>query len=228
MMMNFQQTLKQSAYFFKNNFTAICLTLLPCIVLIQLTPLLFPLIEGEAFNTSNLLIALMVKASLYPLYKGALLLLIAARANNRHASLALLYKMAARYWGSILLTAIIGGVLMSIGLALFILPGVYLYARFIFAQFNVVFRDQSPIDALVLSWQQTQQYQWQIILMLLVVVPSIYLPALMILQMLPPETALFQAVGFMVSLAMDIALVFVVIFAFRVYSINKPNAAPQS
>ena len=113
-------------------------------------------------------------------------------------------------------------------MALFILPGVYLYARFIFAQFNVVFLDQSPIDALVLSWQQTQQYQWQIILMLLVVVPSIYLPALMILQMLPPETALFQAVGFMVSLAMDIALVFVVIFAFRVYSINKPNAAQQS
>lgn len=58
-------------------------------------------------------------------------------------------------WINSIFAAVLTGIVVTIGLILFILPGIYFLFKFIFAPYIVIDKELGPIDAMKKSWEYT-------------------------------------------------------------------------
>lgn len=188
--MNPLSVLKDSLYFFRRHLVSIASLCLPLVMLEALcTQVLYSQLGEEASPGWGLVVGLLF----YPLYTGALILFLDARSQGYEPQKRNLLAAALRLWPSFALLVMLSSLLIMAGIALFILPGIWVMINLAFAEFLLVLRGQAPMDAMRGSFQMTTGHFWTILACMLGVLAPLWLIDGVTLALLPdPRNPLLE------------------------------------
>jgi hypothetical protein len=159
--------ISDSLQFFLNNLVQIASLCLPWLLAAALVEYGIIVIGQNADKSAPLfLLAWTFDLIVYPIYTGALITLMARRAQREHPTNNELTGAAIRTWQPLFLVHIIVSGLKAMGFLLFIVPGVYLSVRLSFAEFHLVLEGLKPMEAIQKSFQTTKPYFGPILLLL--------------------------------------------------------------
>mgnify|MGYP001071759101 CR=1 FL=1 len=167
--MNPLDALRDAWFFFRQNLLQILLLCLPFLLLEAFLSLqLENLVAAAKVPLYEVLLGLFF----YPLYSAALILFIDARSRGEQPGKGALVTMSLGLWPRFVLLAGIGTLAIMLGISLFILPGLWLMVRLVFADYLLVLRGLTPLQALHESLQLTHGHFWPICTcVMLVMVP---------------------------------------------------------
>lgn len=181
-------------------------------------------IEGDVAYVNWATLAIL--ALLYPIATGTLIAQMAAIANGQAASFFACLNKSLQHSLFLLLTYMLLGVGVYMGLMLLVLPGLWIYARFSQAPFIVLLENNSPIDALNASFQRTKTQQLPIMFSAVVVGSIILLvtvlSATLLGETLGAENKSADIIHILITAPAGILLD---ILIFRFYSLTKPVAS---
>lgn len=143
---------------------ALCLPWLTAAALVEYGIMMIG--QNAEKSTPLLLVAFTFDLLIYPVYKGALIMLMARRAQREHPANKELTGAAIKNWQPLFLIHIIISGLKAMGFMLFIVPGIYLSVRLAFSEFHLVLEGLKPVDAIQKSFQATRSYSGLILLLL--------------------------------------------------------------
>ncbi|WP_460421369.1 YciC family protein [Pseudomonas sp. ZL2] len=219
--MNPLSVLRDSLYFFRRHLLSIAQLCLPLVVLEALcTQLLNQQLGEDASPGYGMLVSLLF----YPLYSAALILYLDTRSNGYTPLKRNLLAMALRLWPSFALMVMLSSLLIMAGAALFIIPGIWVMIHLVFAEYVLVLRGLSPIEAMRESFKLSTGNFWRIFSCILGVLAPLWLIDGLSMMLVPEPSALVQ-------LALDSANGFLQLFStvvmFRLYMlVSEPVAEP--
>ena len=171
--------------------------------------------EGT-FTSDKFLISLAVNMALYPLYTGALILMMAGQADNRIPSNAELVSSALAIYPRLLLLGVVVRTLVLLGFFVFILPGVFLSVRFAFSEFFLIVERLDPPAAILRSFQSTRPHFFVILSALaLIALPVFMLMVLTGNTLFALDAPAFIQIG--VEALIAFAALFLDVVMFRIY-----------
>jgi len=145
--------LRDAWYFYSRNLPTIALLCLPLIVLESCAKLAVEHWLGKgALPAQELLTGLVF----YPLYIGALILYLDARSRGHEPGVGEVLVRTLPLWPALALVAALGTLLIMLGAALFVLPGLWIMVKIAFAEYLLVLRGLTPMQALKESFLQTR------------------------------------------------------------------------
>jgi Uncharacterised protein family (UPF0259) len=214
--------------FFLNNLgqiAALCLPWLLAAALVEYGVILVG--QNQDTSTPLFLVAWTFDLIVYPVYTGALIMLMARRAQRENPSNNELTGAAMKTWQPLFLVHIIVSGLKAMGFLLFIVPGIYLSVRLSFAEFHLVLEGLKPMEAIQKSFQTTKAYFGLILLLLaMFMIPLAFLAFAMVSTLDALKLDLIFNVLLGILLSFLTLIVDVVVF--RVYMSAKqetPDAA---
>ncbi|WAH59538.1 hypothetical protein LZ023_08325 [Pseudomonas silvicola] len=151
--MNPLDVLRDSLYFFRRNLAGIAQLCLPLLVLEALAS---QLVQHSIGPDASPMYDIAVGLLFYPLYTGALILFLDARSQGLQPLKRNLLAATLQMWPFFAVLAATSTLLIMLGLSLFILPGVYVMIRLVFAEYLLVLRGLTPMAAMRDSFQLTQ------------------------------------------------------------------------
>jgi hypothetical protein len=152
--------LRDAWHFFRSHLLALALLCMPLLALKSLTHLAMVQWLGDDSSAAyDILVGLMFS----PLYGAALILYVASRSAGASPGLLDLLARALQLWPVYALLTALSAILIMCGLALFILPGVWIMLRISFAEYLLVLRGMPPLEALRESFRLTAGHAWQIL-----------------------------------------------------------------
>lgn len=163
--MNPLPILRDAWYFFSRHLRAIALLCLPLIVLENLARQL--LVVSWSDPETAPLLEILVGVAFYPLYTGALILFIDARSRGLQPRTRDLLTMALWLWPSLVLVVGLSSLAILLGLSLLVLPGFWMMTKLAFAEYLLVLRGRSPLQALHESFERTTGLFWPVLACLL-------------------------------------------------------------
>ncbi|WPC04490.1 hypothetical protein SBP02_17215 [Pseudomonas benzenivorans] len=170
--MNPLLVLRDAWFFFSHNLPTIARLCLPLVVLEAVVQLQVGARVGlDAALPYRLLIGLLF----YPLYTAALILFLDARSQGQSPRLRDLLAAGLGLWPRFALLAGLSALAIMLGASLFILPGLWIMIKLAFAEFLLVLRGFSPLQALHESFELTSGYFWPILLCVLGVMVPLWL-----------------------------------------------------
>ncbi|WP_439887449.1 hypothetical protein ACSX1C_19215 [Pseudomonas sp. MBLB4123] len=170
--MNPLLVLRDAWFFFSHNLPTIARLCLPLVVLEAVVQLQVGARVGlDAALPYRLLIGLLF----YPLYTAALILFLDARSQGQSPRLRDLLAAGLGLWPRFALLAGLSALAIMLGASLFILPGLWIMIKLAFAEFLLVLRGFSPLQALHESFALTSGYFWPILLCVLGVMVPLWL-----------------------------------------------------
>ncbi|NBA98119.1 YciC family protein [Pseudomonas sp. R5(2019)] len=170
--MNPLTVLRDSLYFFRRNLATIVQLCLPLVVLESVVKQLVDQAVGtDASPAYTVLVGLLF----YPLYTAALILFLDARSEGRQPLKRDLLAMAVRLWPTFALLAMISTLLIMFGMSLFVLPGLWVMIKLVFAEYLLVLRGLTPLAAMRASFQLTQGHFMRILTCILCVLAPLWL-----------------------------------------------------
>ncbi|TBU90935.1 YciC family protein [Phytopseudomonas dryadis] len=164
--------LRDSWFFFRHNLFDIIVLCLPWLLLETLAR---RQLQGLGESNAAVLYDVLISLLCYPLYSGALILFLEARSNAEQPAKLALLSASLRLWPRFVLLAGISTLAIVFGAALFILPGLWVMVRLIFADYLLVLRGLSPLQAMQQSLQLTRGHFWPILSCVLLVMAPISL-----------------------------------------------------
>lgn len=190
--MNPLNILRDALYFFRRHLLSIAALCLPLVILEALcTQLLYNAMGEQASPAYGLLVGLLF----YPLYSAALILYLDARSQGHEPLKRNLLAMALRLWPSFALLVMLSSLLIMAGIALFILPGIWVMINLAFAEFLLVLRGQQPMEAMRGSFKMSTGYFWVIMVCILGVLAPLWLLDGIALALMPePRNPLLELV----------------------------------
>jgi hypothetical protein len=156
--------LRETLYFFRANAGALAAVTLPFAALAAGGAHLLgePVAIEEEQAVFHWEAALLLTV-LYPLALAVKLLAVHALAGEgRLPPPARLLSLALQRWAPLLGVSVVIALAMGIGLYLFVLPGIWIYARLGFAPLLAVLEGMSPDEALRASWRMSQPLQHEL------------------------------------------------------------------
>ncbi|MBA1203020.1 hypothetical protein G7009_14860 [Pseudomonas capeferrum] len=186
--MNPFSVLRDSLYFFRRHLLAIAQLCLPLVVLEALcTQLLLRQMGEQALPTYGLLVSLLF----YPLYSAALILYLDTRSNGQLTAKRDLFARAVQLWPALALLILVSSLLIMAGLALFVLPGIWVMINLVFAEYLLVLRGLPMLESMRESARMTTGHFMQILVCVLAVLAPIWLLDGLFLSLFPePQPAL--------------------------------------
>ncbi|MES2819406.1 MAG: hypothetical protein V4812_10525 [Pseudomonadota bacterium] len=170
--MNPLPILRDAWYFFSRHLAAIALLCLPLIVLENLAR---QLVAGWSRPETAVLFDLLVGVLFYPLYTAALILFIDARNRGLQPRARDLLTMALWLWPTLVLLVGLSSLAILLGFSLLVLPGLWMMAKLAFAEYLLVLRGRSPVQALHESFARTTGLFWPILTCLLCALVPLWL-----------------------------------------------------
>lgn len=203
--------------FFWARCSAICSVLFPILIPLNVVFIfadLFFADESSKIPQQVSFFAFSMSLLLYPIYQGALIKYIDSSVNESSLNLKAFYREAATCWSAMITLYAIYLLAMIIGLSFLIIPGLYVIARFSYAEFYCLLEKLSPWDAIAESWKQTEAHQIPLLLgvvliWLLTTLPVIWLQAAGLDSML---------LNFVLALVAAVVATPITIFRFRFYN----------
>lgn len=158
--MNPLTIVQDSLYFFRRNVASILALCLPLVILEALTrQMLSGATDTEGSTSWQLLIGLLF----YPLYTGALILFMSARTRGETPAKRDLLATTLRMWPTFAVLTALSTLLIMAGLSLFILPGVWVMIKLVFAEYLLVLHGLGPLEAMRQSFRMTQGHMMRIL-----------------------------------------------------------------
>ena len=217
-MAHLPQYLADTWYFYRKHFISLCVILLPLTLPIDIiyTALEFNP-EGVISDDAPILLWLF-SMLLYPLYQGAVILFLAAKVNSKNASIRDCYIRAWHYYRPLLMVYFLSSLAMVAGFMLFIIPGFFIAARLMFAEFYCIFEDKKSLEAISLSGEICRAYQSLFLAALLIYIIIIAGPLIAVEYLLQQQLIWSWPLSLMVNVVSTLTTPLMTIFAFRVYS----------
>lgn len=164
--------------------------------------------------------------AMYPLYMGRLIKYLAWLIQPAEAPREL--DINAQEWRRLFLVNLLITLAVYCGLALLVLPGLYLAARFAFAEFVALLRREGPVNSIELSWTETSTQAWLLFLGTLVVFACRI--SLMLLLNVEPEAPLMLRLGLGLLdelISILYSLILTVLF-FHIYCSDRSTSDPRT
>ncbi|MBD8495754.1 hypothetical protein IFR09_17940 [Pseudomonas syringae] len=171
--MNPLNILQDSLYFFRHNLISIAVLCLPLVVLEALVK---QAVGNAVASNASHAYELVVGLFFYPLYSGALILLLDARTRGEQPRTVDIWAMTLRLWPGFAVLSAVSTLLIMFGLSLFVLPGLWLMIKLAFSEYLLVLRQRTPMMAMRESMHMTNGHFLRILLCLL----CLYIPLSMI------------------------------------------------
>jgi len=180
--MNPLSVLRDSLHFFRYHLTSIIALCLPLVVLeALLTQLLNLQMADQASPAYGMLVSLLF----YPLYSAALILYLDTRSNGQDISRRDLFARAVQLWPQLALLLLISSLLIMAGLALFIVPGVWIMINLVFAEYLLVLRGLPVVQSMRESARMTTGHFMRILICVVSVLAPIWLIEGLLLMAFP-------------------------------------------
>ena len=157
--MSFKLILTDAFNFFKFNFKQIATLCLPFLLMASiLIHVLAGRDDGTMATGADFLLSFGINMAFYPIYTGALILLMASQAVGQRPNNAYLINKAFGFYIPFLLLTIIAKTMLLFGFLAFVIPGFWLAVRFSFAEFILVLKKVDPREAIIQSVKATRNY----------------------------------------------------------------------
>lgn len=164
--MNPLPILRDAWYFYRSHLLPIALLCLPLLALEALTR---HGLSNWLWTTPSPAYDIIVGLMFSPLYGAALILYLGSRSAGAYPGTSELLGRALQLWPMYALLTGLSALLLMCGLALLVIPGVWLMVRISFAEFLLVLHGRPPLEALRESFRLTEGHFWPILLCMLCV-----------------------------------------------------------
>ena len=157
-------TLKQAFYFFRRNMLrllsfALVIAILVVLLAQLLAPLFIGTLDAEHINPETVRpFAQFLNLIIKPVYTGGLIALIFSLANGQGAGIYNSLWQGLLRWPYMFMANVMTSLLIFAGLMLFVLPGIWLFTRLFLVPYLVMIDRQTPLNAIINSYQYTRGY----------------------------------------------------------------------
>ena len=151
------QAIQISNRFYLNNFFIIFNTCIFSVMIIS------ALSVYTASANSSLLVAMTIVSTFLQIHLTGMLMMVTADIiNDSKQSVANYYFKALFYVIPLGLIGIIVGIALILGFLAFLIPGIFLLGKLIFAQYFIILREKSITESLELSWKMEPGKAWNL------------------------------------------------------------------
>ncbi len=212
---------------FLDNFTKFFIVVFPIYVIQFLVYLAFGSVPGNEFGTSpsSTNIAQQFLSNLLTLYSYALaILLIDDIFKEKSRSVSNYFYQALYFFPKIIGIGLITGILVVFGLLLFILPGLYISARLMFAPYIGLMENRPILDSVKKAYEITEGKGWKLIGYIVAVIFPIIIILITILTgfavfLIPENINAYIAIAYLFSF---LSFIYLAIYIYRLLiDLNK-------
>ncbi len=212
---------------FLDNFTKFFIVIFPIYVIQFLVYLAFGSVPGNEFGTSSSStnIAQQSLSNLLTLYSYALaILLIDDIFKEKSRSVSNYFYQALYFFPKIIGIGLITGILVVFGLLLFILPGLYISARLMFAPYIGLMENRPILDSVKKAYEITEGKGWKLIGYVVAVIFPIIIILITILTgfavfLIPENLNAYMAIAYLFSF---LSFIYLSIYIYRLLiDLNK-------
>ena len=193
--------------------------------------------EGQMLSLATYeLIHLALKLIIFPYLSVGLFILVANLSKGKSMTMVEILRAAAPVWKYYLLLSIAMLLFIVLGLAILIIPGIWLFIRLILAQPILIFEGKVPVDAMALSFRRTSAVMSKLIflimpLIILVAIGYGYIYSLAgfrIEQNVPLPPPYFEtSILLLMNLVVYVLWVFSIIMQYRLYQVYGQAEGPK-
>jgi len=221
--------LKQSFFFFRQNFRDIATIQLPFLILLNALALWLDMnaSETEDFRQTALSISLL-SLVLMPIYWAATILYMQSKLENRPLQPFQAISLSFKYWKTLLFIFILTALAISGGLLLLIIPGIYIGIRLSFADYIGVVEGKSAWASLKQSWEETDDYFWVLLQGLLILYPTLQLVEIPITQYFTNQEDRSMLLELPIVVFLDLLSALITVYGFRIYCVMREEIRPES
>ena len=221
--------LKQSFFFFRQNFRDIATIQLPFLILLNALALWLDMnaSETEDFRQTALSISLL-SLVLMPIYWAATILYMQSKLENRPLQPFQAISLSFKYWRTLLLIFILTALAISGGLLLLIIPGIYIGIRLSFADYIGVVVGKNAWESLKQSWEETDDYFWVLLQGLLILYPTLQLVEIPITQYFTNQEDRSMLLELPIVVFLDLLSALITVYGFRIYCVMRDEIRPES
>ena len=212
---------------FLDNFTKFFIVVFPIYVIQFLVYLAFGSVPGNEFGTSpsSTNIAQQFLSNLLTLYSYALaILLIDDIFKEKSRSVSNYFYQALYFFPKIIGIGLIAGILVVLGFLLFILPGLYISARLMFAPYIGLMENRPILDSVKKAYEITEGKGWKLIGYIAAVIFPIIIILITILTgfavfLIPENINAYMAIAYLFSF---LSFIYLSIYIYRLLiDLNK-------
>ena len=212
---------------FLDNFTKFFIVVFPIYVIQFLVYLAFGSVPGNEFGTSpsSTNIAQQFLSNLLTLYSYALaILLIDDIFKEKSRSVSNYFYQALYFFPKIIGIGLITGILVVFGFFLFILPGLYISARLMFAPYIGLMENKPILDSVKKAYEITEGKGWKLIGYVVAVIFPIIIILITILTgfavfLIPENINAYMAIAYLFSF---LSFIYLSIYIYRLLiDLNK-------
>ena len=212
---------------FLDNFTKFFIVVFPVYVMQFLVYLAFGSVPGNEFGTSSSFtnFTQQILANLLTLYSYALaILLIDDIFKEKSRSVSNYFYQALYFFPKIIGIGLITGILVVFGLLLFILPGLYISARLMFAPYIGLMENRPILDSVKKAYEITEGKGWKLIGYVVAVIFPIIIILITILTgfavfLIPENINAYMAIAYLFSF---LSFIYLSIYIYRLLiDLNK-------
>ncbi|MET0125897.1 hypothetical protein [Pseudomonas caspiana] len=222
--MNPLTILTDSLYFFRRNLTSILALCLPLVIVEALAKqALSNSLTANSSSAYELLIGLLF----YPLYTCALILFMDARSRGGDQPRPRdLLAMALRMWPTFAVLSALSTLLIMFGLSLFIVPGIWVMVKLVFAEYLLVLRGLTPLMAMRASFEMSNGHFVRILTCVLCIyIPLSLLEGIAYFLLPEPQNA---AATLLINVVSSFLQLFTSVVMFRLFMLlNEPPEQPE-
>lgn len=143
--------------FFKNNLVVTITLIMPLVIPVSI---FFALTTYYARDVKYVEILGMIPYVLtFPIYQCAFILYMSTVITGQALPIKQYYLQAIRLWFPLVGLYIIATIAVLTGFILLVVPALIVMIRLSFSEFYCIFYKKSPIEAFILSWKATKEYQ---------------------------------------------------------------------
>ena len=221
--MNLKLIISDAFYFFRSHLGQISALCLPWLLAVAVVNYLITTAGDPTKGVTPLyLLAWAFNLLVYPIYTGALILLMSKRAQLEQPTNKELVASAIKIWQPFFIVHLIGAGLTALGLMFFILPGVIVAVSLSFAEFFLVVENFKPLEALQKSFHATRPFFFQILLLMVVFLTPLWLLNFFLANLLDTQQV-GPLINIVVATISAFFMLFVDVLLFRIYMSAKQD-----
>lgn len=131
-------------------------------------------------------------------------------------------------WANLLTVHILYGIAVGVGLIALVIPGIYISAKYGFAEFEAVLNGKAPFKAFGTSWEQTKGIALKLMLASALVGLCVLLINTGLSMLGEANLAMSMFTGFIAELVSTTSLIFVTVVYFRLYVLGLETQSNHS
>jgi hypothetical protein len=216
--------IKQSLFFLRQNLKTLATINLPFIIISYLFMQQFDLsLENQTPQqlADSMLTISAFNLLIMPIYWGATIAFMQSTVSGKTYSASQALFASAKLWFKLFIVFTIYSLLISMGLLLLIVPGIYIAIRLSIADYICVIEKRSILECLNDSWKQTKEYVWPILQGVALISISVLVMRSLALNLTHSIFPDQLGVSILINICFDILNFLVLIYGFRIYCIIK-------